>query len=491
MKKLILLLIITSLLLACGNNENNTAKNTTPSQETTNTAEAAETRPPLDLPVTNYEGYQFRILSVNSTVTGNGTHPGFNYYSDFTYVPERAGEPINDAIYYRNLRVNEDFNVEIINTEVADVFAEARKIIASGEDVYDIITPYMENSFRLAEQKYLVNLFDVPYLNLKNPWWDQSLIENLSLNNKLYTITGEISMQDEDLNWCIIGNKVLMEEYQVPDLYSLVREGKWTLDRMYEIGTSVTHDLNGDGVINWEDVYAFGESPTGCMFYYFAGGENIAVLDKDGYPQLTLGNERALSVVDRITEIFNDFNFIIWPENAKGANGVSGWQYFRVMFKENRLMLFSASMYCVKELRDMVDDFAILPGPKYDEKQDTYYMIQSTHACPGISIPITNSNLERTGILLEAIAYHSKSVQEAYYDITLTGKFTRDEESRDMLDIIFTNVTYDIGKAFGWGGYISQMTNAVNGKKGFAALVEANKVKAETEIEKSFDLFLE
>ena len=89
------------------------------------------------------------------------------------------------------------------------------------------------------------------------------------------------------------------------------------------------------------------------------------------------------------------------------------------------------------------------------------------------------------------MAYHSKPVQEAFYDITLTGKFTRDEESREMLDIIFENITYDIGKAFGWGGYIAQMLTATQQNKGFAALVEANKSKAEAEIKKSFEIFSE
>ena len=485
---LTVLIFFSMIIIACGESVKiNDAGNADVFDTNVETEGMAETRKPLGVPTIDYGGYKFRILSINSTVTGKGTHPGNNFYSNFTDVPERAGEPVNDAIHYRNLKITEDYNVEIVNTEVADVYAESRKIIAAGEDAYDIITPFIDNAFKLAQEKYIYNLANVPYLDLKNPWWDQVLVEKLSLNNKIYSIIGDIMMDAKELNWCIVTNKVLMEQYNVSNLYDVVRDGKWTLDKMYEIGLSVTHDLNGDNVIDWDDVYAYGNDYTGNQFFYFAAGENIAVLDSNGYPQLTVGNERSINVVDKITRIFNDTNFMIWVSKIKGE----GWTVLRTMFKENRLMIFSLSMYAIKELRGMVDDFAILPGPKYDEQQDKYYMIVSTHACPAVSIPVTVTDLERTGILLEAIAYHSNEVQAAHYDVTLMGKLTRDEESRDMLELIFNSITYDIGKAFGWGAYIGQMATATQKNTGFAALYEQNRAKAEAEIEKSFNIFLE
>jgi len=485
------LVLFVSLVAACGDSGKiNNSSETNGSAITNDIAEAGKMRPQLTVPKIDYGGYQFRILSINSTVTGNSTSPGGYYYSEYTYIPEMAGEPINDAIYERNLKISEEYNVEIIDKEVPDVFSEARKIIASGEDVYDVITPFIDMSFNLAQQKYIYNLNNIPYLDLKNEWWDQVLIEKLSLNNKLFTITGDISMEDEEMNWLLIINKVLMEQHNLTNLYDIVRDGKWTYDYVHGLGASVTHDINGDGVTDWEDVYAFGNGYYGGQFFYFASGENVAVLDKDGYPQLTIGRERSISVMDKVTAFFNDFNFILWADFTT-SSGVAGGVYFRTMFKENRLLIFMTNIYAIKELRGMVDDFAIVPGPKYEEKQDNYYMIVSTHACRGICIPVTNTELERTGILLEAIAYYSKIVQEAHLDVTVTGKFIRDEESRDMLELIFNSRNYDIGKAFGWGEYIGQIAEAVRYNKGFAPLVEANKTRAETEIEKSYKIFTE
>ncbi|MCL2518351.1 MAG: hypothetical protein FWF15_07300, partial [Oscillospiraceae bacterium] len=398
-------------------------------------------------------------------------------------------EPINDAVYARNLRILEDYGVEIVNKEVSDVFSEARKLIMAGEDVYDIVTPYIDASFQMAQNNELYNLNDIPYLSLANPWWDHVIIEKLSLNNKLYTITGDISMDDEELNWCLIANKVILEQNNLLNLYDVIKQGKWTFEYFHQTGKTVTRDLNGDGILDHNDIFAFGNDYGSSFFFYFASGENIAVLDKDGNPQLTVGNQRSLNAIEKLTEIYNDTNFILWASKIK--SNINGWEEFRVMLKDNRLMMLMTNIFALKELREMVDDFAVFPAPKYDEIQDNYSMIVGTHACNGISIPVTNTNIERTGIILEAMAYHSKEVQDAHMEVTITGKFLRDEESREMLEIIFNNRTYDIGKSFDWGGMVGQIVAAVQNNKSFVPLYEANREKAETAMQKSYDLFLE
>jgi len=497
MKKVIslflVLLMFIVMVAACGYSGNNDTSDETSAADTTVDISSPEgtTRQPLTVPGKDYGGYQFKILSINTTVTGNGTSVNGYYYSDFVDVPDRSGEPINDAVYARNLKILEDYNVEVVTSEVADVYTESRKIIQSGENIYDIITPHIDSSFKLAQEKFIYNLYNIPYLDLNNPWWDEVLVEKLSLNNKIYIITGDISMHDEEYNWGLIANKVLLEQNGFTDIYTVIKDGKLTFDYVHKIGSSVTRDLNGDGIIDWNDQYAFGNSYSGCQFFYFAAGENIAALDKDGYPRLTLGGEGALAVMDKVREIFNDTNFMLWTENMKGVT--NPWGYFRTMFKENRLMILMTNIFAIKELRDMFDDFAIFPPPKYEEKQENYYTIVETQFLYGICVPVTvpAAELERTGIILEAMAYYSKPIQEAHMDVTITGKFLRDEDSREMLEIIFKNRTYDIGKAFGWGDYIGQMYAAVRDNKAFVSLYEANRERAETAIAKSYALFSE
>ena len=93
-----------------------------------------------------------------------------------------------------------------------------------------------------------------------------------------------------------------------------------------------------------------------------------------------------------------------------------------------------------REIMSLLEDMTgILPNPKYDEAQEEYCHIISTNWCPCISVPvtITGDALERTTVLLEALFCYSDGIVEAYYDVNLSTKLVRDEESADMFDIIF------------------------------------------------------
>ena len=77
-----------------------------------------------------------------------------------------------------------------------------------------------------------------------------------------------------------------------------------------------------------------------------------------------------------------------------------------------------------------------------------------------LCVPMTTSDPERTGIVLEAMAAESMyTVTPAYYDVALKGKYARDEESLDMLDIILESRCYDLGWFYAIGGYNEEVKN--------------------------------
>ena len=61
------------------------------------------------------------------------------------------------------------------------------------------------------------------------------------------------------------------------------------------------------------------------------------------------------------------------------------------------------------------------------------------------------------GTLISAIAEQSMhTVTPAYYDVQLKYRDSRDDESGEMLDLIFDSRTFDLGCAFSWGNLVSQ-----------------------------------
>lgn len=101
----------------------------------------------------------------------------------------------------------------------------------------------------------------------------------------------------------------------------------------------------------------------------------------------------------------------------------------------------------------MENDYGILPYPKWDEAQTEYYtMVDGSHDI--LAVPITATNLERTGIITEALSAESyKRVIPAYYETALKTKYARDDESVQMLDMIANSRVFDIGYVYdGWSG---------------------------------------
>lgn len=94
----------------------------------------------------------------------------------------------------------------------------------------------------------------------------------------------------------------------------------------------------------------------------------------------------------------------------------------------------------------------------------------------------------KTGIILEALAAKGKEILlPTYYDKQLQSKFSRDEESSAMLDIIFKNRIYDIGTMFNWGGIsTSLMVNTANP----ASLYASNIKKFNKEMQNSLEKIL-
>ena len=102
------------------------------------------------------------------------------------------------------------------------------------------------------------------------------------------------------------------------------------------------------------------------------------------------------------------------------------------------------TFYYIPDLRNMEADFGILPYPKYSAAQENYY--SRIEACDLTCVPVTNSDLEKTSVILEAMACVSaEKVIPEYYEVALKSKYSRDSESAYMLDLIFNNRVFDLG----------------------------------------------
>ena len=124
-------------------------------------------------------------------------------------------------------------------------------------------------------------------------------------------------------------------------------------------------------------------------------------------------------------------------------------------FGNKRSLFFSTAFSGLKKLRayDVDSIYGIVPLPKASAEQDKYYTHAGVNGAYGICIPINVPNPEFSAYMIEALACGGKNhVTPAYYEVALKSRAAKDDGSEEMLDLIFSNVVYDLGIMYNFGG---------------------------------------
>lgn len=480
----LLLCAMMTAAVSCGGGGDTTT--TTPVTEAAGNDTAAVTeavtddRPALGLPEADFGGKPLRILGYELGVD-------CIHQYDFYYDEASAGDLIADAIHARNMLIEERYNCTIEVTNDKAPASTARNSITAGSDDFDVMELYINNAMSMAMEGMFYNWYDLPTVKMDAPWWDQAIQRDLAMFDKIYVMTGDISVYDEELNYCVYFNKKVANDFDIPDVYQMARDKKWTMAQMYELGKTVAADLNGDGVRDENDRFGILSDSGMSFLFYFTCGNNLVTLDDDGVPYFTIENQRTFDVCDYLVTFFKDTDNMLWASKCSET-----WTTLDRVFMENRNLFRPGSIYDIIYYRNMEHDFGILPYPLYDESQEEYYHLIATHVAPGLTIPATNiEKLDMTCHLLEALAYESRdTVTKAYYDLNLYTKMARDDESGDMLDIIFSTKRYDLGFVFNWGGVKDQLGTFTTNSKSFASLWEAKEKAAEKAMQETLDFYM-
>jgi hypothetical protein len=114
------------------------------------------------------------------------------------------------------------------------------------------------------------------------------------------------------------------------------------------------------------------------------------------------------------------------------------------------------------QFKDMKSDYGVLPNPKLDETQESYYHKMDKYSLIW-AIPNCDMDYDRLGIIMEYWAYQSsKTVMPAYYEITIKTKRVHEETASQMLDLIKSTILYDLSEPYGtdiatvlYNGYVN------------------------------------
>ena len=459
-KLLCMLLVLVALLTlaACGERERPMGDETTPAGNNSDNGNngsngSQQTEEPSLLPEpVDLENYDF-IVNVRSTETGNGGFP----CEDF-WVETASSDRLENAVFKRNERIEEDFNVNIVQElSQEDQRTQIRNALFAG-DAYESAIVLASDALTLASESLLEDLSIQENLHLDRPYWDANSVEQLSLGGNLYFVSGDSNTNTLDNAVVTMFNKTLLQQY--PDFespYDMVDNGTWTMENMMEMANAATVDLNSDGAITDEDQVGYFSYAASGVYYYYAAGMRVSTNDATGYPTITANASGAIDLVDYLFSILNP------AQNNRTVQG--GSVVRKTMFETNRVLFTDMLLWDVRvSFRPQDLDYGLVPPPKYSETQESYYSMVYFQDCVHLwTLPKTYTDLDKATLMMEVFAaYSTDTTMDAYYNDVLSYYAARDPQSIEMLGIVRDSLTYDLGLSYDWGGFLTFLRNVSN-----------------------------
>ena len=429
---LLALLMAGTTLIACGSDTGDPAVTT--SADTAAVTEAV-----------TEAGIEYVADSLPDNLDYNGRQ--FTMYvasfKEFFEGPEEStGDIVDDAVIDRNRAVEERLNIKLEyffdeNAQWDTIAGILSKLIMAGDTTYDLYTGQQYGITTLLANGGFVNVYDLEHLDFSKPWWNNRYMDELAIGHDTrFFLVGDFFISAFLNTHVVYFNKTMYGNlHDDPnELYNLVIDGKWTLDKMAQAAKDAYVDLNNNGQTDIEDQLGYVTyKPAASVdpFMYLSDIE-FTPRDNEGYLTVNLLDERCVDLTTKIVEYFHQPGSLYETESgAANASFVNGKAQF----------LGINSISAAKAFRNMEDDFSFLPYPKLTEDQEHYNCVVADIVGPG-AVPGTSLNLDMVGAVIEALSSETyRTVLPTYYETALKIKYSRDDQTSQIVDIIH-NASY-------------------------------------------------
>ena len=305
-------------------------------------------------------------------------------------------------------------------------------------------------------------------IDFSHPWWDQQFVNTFSLRRSsgdkvLYAAVGDFSINAYSAVHLLFYNKTL-KDATIPDvdLYQLVRDKQWTVDKFMEIlkRPEIAKDVNGNSeydYVNDGDIVAWIRTDQSNHGVHVASG--LSIVDSiDGVMSFACANNTNawVDAISKGVELVN-------VETAY----YTSYSYVQRAIEEGKALFASEVLDVLERMKDADVSVGLMPYPLYSETQENYAHFVTTRF-PAYVMPISVPDPEVVADFFELYAYHSKYIVRTAYIDTYCVEYCGDAESAEMLDIILDSRTYDPGYVF-WSAYETDIGNMIlNGKNTMA-----------------------
>lgn len=482
---LLCLLMFLPLIVSCGGSDPDKGK-----QQTVTTAaaeeEAGEEKDTRFVGV-NFDGKKFRIFSssdksdstsANEMIAGSG---------------EENGEVVNDAVYKRNLTVEEMLNIELAITEADYTYSNAqtnlRTLVMSGDDLYDCIINDVFALIPLQDENILWNIANAPNFDFSKSYWYSSTLDDLSIiDGHTYVMAGDFFMDCLMASHTMFYNKNMCESYFKDGNYinNLVLDGEWNYDNAGKVTTACYADLDGNGQSNEGDQFGFMAHGTWGSIMPFIVASGIDYIDKtQDPPVLDFGSETSVKLVESINKFYhNEAVLTAVTNNSDPSTGL------RMHFGAGLALIVGYNrLDDLSRMRDFEFDVAIIPYPKLLDSNPYYTSIHDTTEMG--AIPITCPDLDFATTCIEVLNRETSTIlMPQYYEVALKIKYTHDEVAAQMIDLVHDSIgsCFPVAYNSSIGSLLNCFTDCVGAKSNdFMSKYNSNIAASQAKLEEMIE----
>jgi len=370
---------------------------------------------------------------------------GKDAWKEEIYAEQETGDVVNDAIYQRNIMVEERLKIKMNPIKLTGDYTlypqELSSSILAASGDYDVIPGLQANVVKLVTQGLFYNLEGAPHIDRTQPWWWNDYIDEMSIGEGVtFFLNGDISIVSLSNMSCIFFNKEMLANLGTTDeqMYQMVMDKKWNYDEYMRLITAAYRDVNGDGKADADDVYGtICATSTNPDHFTYTAGNVMNVRDKNNIPTLTVNTERYQNYMELLYKLYYE------------TTGFRIGSDVTAKFLENKCLFLTGRFTQAKGIREMETDFGVIPMPLYGDQTEYSALVHdsSTVYCT----PMNNTRIEAVCMTIEAMcAQNYRTVIPAYYEQTLKVKYQRDSMSGQIIDMIKNSAHTDFVYAYNY-----------------------------------------
>lgn len=370
--------------------------------------------------VVDLEGYQFKIVDFNTDI----------------YGPEEIKSTKDQLVVDIIEDVEKTFNCTIEVEEVSPdvIFDNAQPAIMSGDKYADLVGTTMWAFGYLLGGGLVTDLSQVETLDLSQECFIQNLSDMATFGNKTYGFGASFGSHLTN-HWIIFYNARIWEELELPDPYELVRTNEWTWDKLLEYAKKSLRDNDGNGIIDsesdrWGMTAASGDLIR-AMFFSMDG--TYFEENSEGKMRLSCLDSESADKMNFIYKYFQNDNVLYQNENLG----------YLEMFAAGKSLFLAYGNGTFDELKNMEDDFGVLPMPKWSSSQEEY-LNPIDHNAKIYAMTTTNQNTYEAGIIITALAKRYQAYDEMEIQDMEDTYWRFDEDSEMVKDYVVGHGAYDV-----------------------------------------------